>query len=113
MKDFPTPDMQMTNIIVVQDLLHSMQFYRDVLKATLLREYGGTSAVFNFLGNWLLLVTGGGPTEDKPQINFVTLPDKNKITQVIFSFRFNMKSERYIIVIPVEIKKKPIIILNK
>ena len=81
MKDFPTPGMQMTNIIVVQDLVQSMQFYRDVLRAKLHREYGGTSAVFDFLGNWLLLVTGGGPTEDKPKVNFVPLPDKNKISQ--------------------------------
>ena len=81
MKAFPTADMQMTNIIVVKDLDQSVQFYRDVLGAKLYREYGGTSAVFDFLGNWLLLVTGGGPTADKPDINFVPLPDDVKISQ--------------------------------
>ena len=38
--------------------------------AEVFREYGGTSCVLSFLGNWLLLVTGGGPTEDKPTITF-------------------------------------------
>ena len=81
MKEFPSEEMQMTNILVVKDLHTSVQFYRDILGAKLFREYGGTSAVFDFLGNWLLLVTGGGPTEDKPNVNFVPLPDENKISQ--------------------------------
>ena len=81
MTEFPTEDMQMTNIIVVKDLYKSVQFYRDVLGAKLYREYGGTSAVFNFLGNWLLLVTSGAPTEDKPHVSFVPLPNKNNISQ--------------------------------
>ncbi len=81
MKTFPTEDMQMTNILVVKDLKNSVEFYRDVLGATLFREYGGTSAVFDFLGNWLLLVTSGGPTNDKPYVNFEPLADENRISQ--------------------------------
>jgi catechol 2,3-dioxygenase-like lactoylglutathione lyase family enzyme len=41
-----------------------------VLGASVYREYGGTSCVLNFQGNWLLLVTGGGPTRDKPGVTF-------------------------------------------
>jgi hypothetical protein len=37
-----------------------------VLGAEVLREHGGTSCVLRLLGDWLLLVTGGGPTDDKP-----------------------------------------------
>jgi Glyoxalase/Bleomycin resistance protein/Dioxygenase superfamily len=33
------------------------------------REYG-TSVVLRFLTTWLLLVTGGGPTPDKPDVTF-------------------------------------------
>jgi hypothetical protein len=43
-------------------------FYRDVLGAELYREYGGTSVVLRAFGTWLLLVTGGGPTPDKPDV---------------------------------------------
>jgi catechol 2,3-dioxygenase-like lactoylglutathione lyase family enzyme len=81
MTEFPSPDMQLTHILVVKDLDHSLVFYRDVLGAKLYREYGGTSAVFDFQGNWLLLVTEGGPTADKPDVNFVPLPDQNKVSQ--------------------------------
>jgi catechol 2,3-dioxygenase-like lactoylglutathione lyase family enzyme len=55
---------------VVTDLVKARHFYRDVLGAQELREYGGTSAVLQFAGTWLLLVTGGGPTPDKPTVTF-------------------------------------------
>lgn len=68
---FPTPDMEMTHIMVVTDLERSRDWYRDVLGAELTGEYGGTSAVFRFgAGAWLLVVTGGEPTEDKPGVTF-------------------------------------------
>lgn len=60
--------MELTTILVVSDVSVSTRWYRDVLGAELYREYGGTSAVFRFAGAWLLLVTGGGPTEDKPDV---------------------------------------------
>lgn len=68
--DFPTEGVALTNLLVISDLARSRQFYQDVLGATIYREYGGTSCVLNFQGSWLLLVTGGGPTKDKPTITF-------------------------------------------
>ena len=68
MGDFPTPDMALTHILVVADVAAARDWYRDVLGARLFREYGGTSAVFDFNGSWLLLVTGGEPTADKPDV---------------------------------------------
>ena len=75
--DFPTEGMELTRILVVSDMGRSLPFYRDVLGATVHREYGGTSVVLSFLDNWLLLVTGGGPTPDKPTVTFAppTNPD--------------------------------------
>ena len=55
---------------VVSDLEASRHFYRDILGAEEFREYGGTSAVLKFAGTWLLLVTSGGPTPDKPTVTF-------------------------------------------
>jgi catechol 2,3-dioxygenase-like lactoylglutathione lyase family enzyme len=69
--EFPSADMAMTHILVVDDLEAARHFYRDVLGASLYGEYGGTSIVFNFNGAWLLVVTGGGPTADKPDTVFV------------------------------------------
>jgi len=68
--DFPTEGMELTHILVVNDIEKSKAFYSEVLGAELYREYGGTSCVFDFQGSWLLLVTGGGPTKDKPDITF-------------------------------------------
>jgi catechol 2,3-dioxygenase-like lactoylglutathione lyase family enzyme len=68
--DFPTEGVELTHLLVVSDLARSRQLYRDVLGATVYREYGGTSCVLNFQGSWLLLVTGGRPTRDKPTVTF-------------------------------------------
>jgi catechol 2,3-dioxygenase-like lactoylglutathione lyase family enzyme len=62
--------MELTHILVVRDVDAARDFYRDRLGATVFREYGGTSCVLRFLGTWLLLVTGGGPTADKPTVTF-------------------------------------------
>jgi catechol 2,3-dioxygenase-like lactoylglutathione lyase family enzyme len=68
--EFPTEGVVLTHLLVVSDLDRSRRFYRDILGASVYREYGNTSCVLSFQGSWLLLVTGGGPTTDKPSITF-------------------------------------------
>src|SRR4030088_96516 len=70
--------MELTHILVVSDLQRSRGWYRDVLGAALTGEYGGTSAVFNFDGAWLLIVTPGGETPDKPGTGFRPPPQPAK-----------------------------------
>ena len=72
--------MELTHILVVGDLRRARDFYRDVLGAHLDREYGGSSAVFSFNGAWLLLVTGGGPTQDKPDVTFAAPDDPERVS---------------------------------
>jgi catechol 2,3-dioxygenase-like lactoylglutathione lyase family enzyme len=67
---FPGPDVAVTQILVVSDLNRSRSWWVDVLGATIYRAYGGTSVVLSFAGTWILLVTGGPPSEDKPTITF-------------------------------------------
>src|SRR3981081_1931631 len=83
---FPTEGVELTHIVVVSDLERSRQFYRDVLGAPLHGEYGGTSIVFTFQGAWLLVVTGGGPTADKPDVEFVA-PNNPRKVRHSFSIR--------------------------
>jgi lactoylglutathione lyase len=80
---FPSGDMELTHILVVSDVSVSRDFYRDVLGATVHREYGGTSCVLRFLGGWLLLVTGGGPTDDKPDVDFTPPTDVSRVSHSI------------------------------
>jgi catechol 2,3-dioxygenase-like lactoylglutathione lyase family enzyme len=80
MADFPTPDMDLTHILVVSDMGRSIAWYRDVLGADLVREYGGSSAVIRFNASWLLLVTGGEPSADKPGITFAAPADPESVS---------------------------------
>jgi catechol 2,3-dioxygenase-like lactoylglutathione lyase family enzyme len=74
---FPSDTMELIHILVVADLERARTFYRDVVRAEIYREYGGTSCVLRAFGAWLLLVTGGPPTADKPSVTFAapTEPD--------------------------------------
>ncbi len=71
---------ELTHILVVHDLARAVAFYRDVLGATVVREYGGTSAVCQLFGAWLLLVTGGPPTDDKPTVTFAVPDDPDRVS---------------------------------
>jgi catechol 2,3-dioxygenase-like lactoylglutathione lyase family enzyme len=76
---FPVDGMELTHLLVVSDMERSRAFYHDVLGATVTREYGGTSCVLRFLGTWLLLVTAGPPTEDKPTVTFAPPDDPDRV----------------------------------
>jgi catechol 2,3-dioxygenase-like lactoylglutathione lyase family enzyme len=80
---FPSEGMELTHILVVTELERAVRFYRDVLGAELVREYGGSSAVFSFAGAWLLLVTGGGPTPDKPEVEFASVEDPSRVSHAM------------------------------
>ena len=82
---FPSGDMELTRLLVVADVDRSRRWYEDVLGATVVRAYGGTSCVLQLLGSWLLLVTGGGPTEDKPTVTFAPPGDPDRVSaEMIF-----------------------------
>ena len=78
---FPSEGVELTQLLVVGDLDLSRRFYQDILGAELFREYGGTSVVLKLLGNWILLVTGGEPTEDKHGVTFAPPKDPSTISQ--------------------------------
>ena len=62
----------------------SRDWYVDVLDASVYGEYG-TSVVLELLGNWLLLVTAGEPTDDKPTVSFAPPADPDRVsTELIF-----------------------------
>ncbi len=87
---FPA-DVTLSHILVVQDINRAVRFYRDVLGARLFREYGGTTAVFDINGAWLVLVTGGGPTADKPD---VTMAPPEALGRVSHSMTFRVTNCR-------------------
>jgi catechol 2,3-dioxygenase-like lactoylglutathione lyase family enzyme len=80
---FPTDGMELTHILVVAEIDRARTFYRDVLGAEVYREYGGTSCVLRAFGTWLLLVTGGGPTSDKPTVTFAEPADSDTVSHAM------------------------------
>ena len=72
---FPADATDLTHLLVVANLGRSVAWYRDVLGAEIVGEYGGTSAVLRFVGAWLLLVTRGDPTADKPLLSMAPPAD--------------------------------------
>ena len=80
MGDFPVEGVELTHILVADDLERAVSFYTDVLGASVYRTYGGTSCVLSFQGGWILLVTGGGPTEDKPDVTFAPPGDPTVVS---------------------------------
>ena len=86
MSIFPPPDLAVTHILVITDLGRSKAWYLDVLGASLYGEYGGTSVVLQLGGAWLLLVTAGGPTPDKPDVTLAP-PSDPSVRDQLFTMR--------------------------
>jgi catechol 2,3-dioxygenase-like lactoylglutathione lyase family enzyme len=75
---FPREATDLTRLLVIADLDRAVAWYRDVLGAEIVGTYGGTSAVVRLVGCWLLLVTGGGPTADKPSLTMAPPADPDR-----------------------------------
>ena len=76
----PFNNSELTTILVVSDMAISKSFYVDILGAELFREYGGDSTVLKFLNHWILIVTSGKPTKDKPDTFFNPPANKDQVS---------------------------------
>jgi catechol 2,3-dioxygenase-like lactoylglutathione lyase family enzyme len=77
---FPTEGMELRPLLVVSDYARSLAFYRDVLGATVVREFPGTLCFLNFAGSQVLLTVPGGPTQDKPTVTFASPTHPDRVT---------------------------------
>jgi catechol 2,3-dioxygenase-like lactoylglutathione lyase family enzyme len=66
--DFPAPKegFVITHVLVVVDQDRSRDFYRELLGGQVLVERD--PVIMKVANTWLTLVTGGGPTDDKPGV---------------------------------------------
>ena len=78
--DFPTAGVELRHLLVVSDYARSLAFYRDVLGATVVREFPGTLCFLNFGGGQILLTVPGGPTKDKPTVTFAPPADADSVS---------------------------------
>ena len=62
----PTEGFVVTTLLIVSDIARSRNFYRGVFDAKVLRD--GEPSVLRLANTWLIINTGGGPTDDKPDV---------------------------------------------
>jgi catechol 2,3-dioxygenase-like lactoylglutathione lyase family enzyme len=76
--DFPAPKegFVITHVLVVADPERSKEFYRSLLGGQVLLERD--PVIIRVANTWLTLVTGGGPTEDKPGVSLGTPADPSR-----------------------------------
>ena len=77
---FPTAGVELKYLLVVSDYARSLAFYRDVLGATVVREFPGTLCFLSFGGGQILLTVPGGPTKDKPTVTFASPTEADRVT---------------------------------
>ena len=70
--DFPAPKegFVITHVLVVADPDRSRDFYQSLLGGQVLLERD--PVIMKVANTWLTLITGGGPTDDKPGISLST-----------------------------------------
>ena len=78
--DFPTAGVELRHLLVVSDYARSLAFYRDVLGATVVREFPGTLCFLSFAGGQILLTVPGGTTQDKPTVIFASPTDHDRVS---------------------------------
>lgn len=77
----PRDGVVVTHLLIVRDVDRSRNFYADVLGARVLLE--GPPAILQFYNSWLILNTGGGPTDDKPDVAAVAPQDSRTLTSAL------------------------------
>src|SRR5499427_8208479 len=78
MAQFPAPKegFVMTHFLVSKDVARSRRFYVDVLGGEALLE--GEPSIVALANGWVTISTGGGPTEDKPDVTLEPPSDPHR-----------------------------------
>jgi catechol 2,3-dioxygenase-like lactoylglutathione lyase family enzyme len=69
-------EIALTHFIVADDVERSRRFYTEVLGGRTIR--GGEPAYVALANTWIIINTGGGPTDDKPSVILETPPDPDR-----------------------------------
>ena len=82
MAELPNPtvenDMVLTNFIVSNDIERSLKFYVDVLGGEVARKSDEGPAIVRLANSWIIINSGGGPTDDKPDVTLEVPTDPTR-----------------------------------
>lgn len=77
--DFPAPaeGMVATQFVVSDDVEASRDFYTNVLGGKTVMDGGPT--IVKLANSWIIINSGGGPTDDKPEVVLEVPADPNRV----------------------------------
>jgi catechol 2,3-dioxygenase-like lactoylglutathione lyase family enzyme len=78
---FPTEGIVLTHFVVSGDVARSRRFYTEVLGGEAVKE--DEPAIVALANSWIIINTGGGPTDDKPTVTLETPPDPNRTSSFL------------------------------
>ncbi|HEX3194165.1 MAG TPA: VOC family protein, partial [Streptosporangiaceae bacterium] len=80
MADFPAPTegIVLTHFIVADDVARSRAFYTDVLGGQAIMD--GEPSIVALANSWIIINTGGGPTDDKPSVVLEAPTDPDRVS---------------------------------
>jgi predicted enzyme related to lactoylglutathione lyase len=74
----PAENLVLTHFIVSEDIERSTRFYTEVLGGETIRA--GEPTYVALANSWIIINSGGGPTDDKPQVILETPQDPNRVS---------------------------------
>jgi catechol 2,3-dioxygenase-like lactoylglutathione lyase family enzyme len=74
-------EMVLTHFLVSADVERSRRFYTEVLGGKTVRS--GEPSYVALANSWIIINTGGGPTDDKPAVTLETPPDPNRTSSFL------------------------------
>jgi catechol 2,3-dioxygenase-like lactoylglutathione lyase family enzyme len=77
----PAYEIALTHFIVSADVERSRRFYTEVLGGTTIRA--GEPSYVALANSWIIINTGGGPTDDKPAVTLETPPDPDRASSFL------------------------------
>jgi catechol 2,3-dioxygenase-like lactoylglutathione lyase family enzyme len=77
----PTENLVLTHFIVSGDIDRSRRFYTDVLGGETIRA--GEPTYVALANSWIIINSGGGPTDDKPEVILETPQDPNRVSSFL------------------------------
>jgi len=83
MSKLPVPEegLVLTHFIVSDDVERSRRFYTDVLGGETIRS--GEPSFVALANSWIIINTGGGPTDDKPTVTLETPRDPDRVSSFL------------------------------
>ncbi len=74
-------ELVLTHFIVSDDVERSRRFYTEVLGGRMVRP--GEPANVELANTWIVINSGGGPTDDKPSVTLQTPPDPDRVSSFL------------------------------